>query len=411
MARRAGPLAEISPGDAEISASGLEKFSYKTRHPGNRAENYHSAHVKFADQKERGSHFNMAAVESSPDCESNAPKTRKRKQFRWDEKMIENLIDSLQSYKATMLYKGLDFNGDKSHQYKEIRISMAKIYLDKDVTLFGPVTSPSLPEDFKDLSKEEQKKSKKLVKESTDLINRGNKRVMEKVKEIRQNFSKAVVSGRRSGSGKIVFEYYDKLVTLWGGSASSEPLAFGVGSDDFEEDDTQDIDCEQEVQNVEEDKGENDGLDEGVHVEEKDEENEEEEPVSKKAKSSVPRLIDSKRKHLEKSLSAAQRDQLLLKEAKDDAQFRKDLAQAMRESTESFTSSIKDISKAMTDLGQGLCRSLDMLSRSFQPPAPVNQNMFYQAPYAGPNHVQNMQPGYFHQMLDPTQNPHAQEWE
>ena len=29
MARRAGPLAEISPGDAEISASGLEKFSYK----------------------------------------------------------------------------------------------------------------------------------------------------------------------------------------------------------------------------------------------------------------------------------------------------------------------------------------------------------------------------------------------
>ena len=43
----------------------------------------------------------MAAVESSPDCESNAPKTRKRKQFRWDEKMIENLIDSLQSYKAT----------------------------------------------------------------------------------------------------------------------------------------------------------------------------------------------------------------------------------------------------------------------------------------------------------------------
>ena len=65
MARRAGPLAEISPGDAEISASGLEKFSYKTRHPGNRAENYHSAHVKFADQKERGSHFNMAAVEST----------------------------------------------------------------------------------------------------------------------------------------------------------------------------------------------------------------------------------------------------------------------------------------------------------------------------------------------------------
>ena len=47
MARRAGPLAEISPGDAEISASGLEKFSYKTRHPGNRAENYSFVFAKY----------------------------------------------------------------------------------------------------------------------------------------------------------------------------------------------------------------------------------------------------------------------------------------------------------------------------------------------------------------------------
>ena len=65
MARLAGPLAEISPGDAEISASGLEKFSYKTRHPGNRAENYHSAHVKFADQNYFGSMLAVFDVSSS----------------------------------------------------------------------------------------------------------------------------------------------------------------------------------------------------------------------------------------------------------------------------------------------------------------------------------------------------------
>ena len=42
--------------------------------------------------------------------------------------------------------------------------------------------------------------------------------VQEKVKEIRQSFSNAVTNGRRSGSGKIVFEYYDRLAKIYGGS-------------------------------------------------------------------------------------------------------------------------------------------------------------------------------------------------
>ena len=42
----------------------------------------------------------------------------------------------------------------------------------------------------------------------------------------RQNFFQAVVEGRRSGSGIIVSEFYDKLVQLWGGFACAKPLAF-----------------------------------------------------------------------------------------------------------------------------------------------------------------------------------------
>ena len=38
------------------------------------------------------------------------------------------------------------------------------------------------------------------------------------------------MSGSRSGSGKIVFEYYDNLVLIWGGSANSKPLPFGISS-------------------------------------------------------------------------------------------------------------------------------------------------------------------------------------
>lgn len=43
----------------------------------------------------------------------------------------------------------------------------------------------------------------------------------------------------------------------------------------------------------------------------------------------VLKLIENKRKHLQKKLSAAQRDESLIKEAKEDALFRKQLAEAV----------------------------------------------------------------------------------
>ena len=96
----------------------------------------------------------------------------------------------------------------------------------------------------------------------------------------------------------------------------------------------------------------------------------------------VPKLIDSKRKHLEKKLSEAQRDELLIKEVKEDGLFRKELAEAMRESTKSFSRRIESVSKAMTDLGAGVCRSIEVLSQAMQPTvqAPVNNTLFYQHP-------------------------------
>ena len=86
-----------------------------------------------------------------------------------------------------MLYKNLDFDADKVGLYREVRLAMAELYKD-DEQYFGSV--------IVDIGKE---------KESKELIKRGTKRIQEKLKEIRQHFSKAVVSGSRSGSGKIVF--------------------------------------------------------------------------------------------------------------------------------------------------------------------------------------------------------------
>ena len=57
-----------------------------------------------------------------------------------------------------------------------------------------------------------------------------------KVKEIRQSFSNAVTTRKRNGSGKIVFEHYDRLVSLWGGCAGITPLPFGVDTNNFNPD-------------------------------------------------------------------------------------------------------------------------------------------------------------------------------
>ena len=166
-----------------------------------------------------------------------------------------------------------------------------------------------------------------------------------------------------------MFEFYDKLCAIWGGSANTEKLSFGVSGEDFESNDKEDkeyglhpFECEDD-ELIRLDGGESESALQDS-----------EEPAPKRARvDQVPRLVDEKRKHLERRLSAAQRDGLLIKEAKDDAQLKKDLCEAMRESTTAFSESIKEISNSMTNIGNGICRSIELLSQAL-----LQQNQNYQ---------------------------------
>ena len=193
---------------------------------------------------------------------------------------------------------------------------------------------------------------KKEIKIQKELIVKGKRRTQEKTKEIKQSFSKAVVSGSRSGSDKLVFEHYEKLVSIWGGSANIEPLSFGISSGELD-DEHQEFSVDLGIQ---EDNNDD-------HIDKNQDESDSEPNVdtgnslqtstpanTRKRKvggSIVPRLIDNKRKHLERNLLAAQGDQLLMKEMKNDAEFRKDLFQIMRKSNDCFSNSVKEISESM----------------------------------------------------------------
>ena len=111
--------------------------------------------------------------------------------------MIENFTESIKSFKASMTFKNLDFDADKSAQYSAVRETMAAIYCNNE-TLFGPTEAPNWPENFGQLSQEDQVTVKKEIKIQKELIVKGKSRIQKKTKEIRQSFSEAVVSGSRS---------------------------------------------------------------------------------------------------------------------------------------------------------------------------------------------------------------------
>ena len=256
-----------------------------------------------------------------------------RKYFRWEPEHIDELLTCMLEFKTKMLYNCKDFDADKPLLYSEIRTSMAKLHPEGE--LFGLVEASILQGN---LSVDDRKELTCKIKIEKEMIAKGRNRIMEKIKETRQNFAKAVVSGTRSGSGGIVFEHYDRLVEIWGGSANTQPLSFGVAGEDFNvENSDQQGD---EDANVDYEEGGDNNNTSSHQQNLASPSNNFNQPTSlsvsdasaeidssssssssstkRKAVSCVSRLVDNKRKHLEKNLSAAQRDKLLIDEAKDD---------------------------------------------------------------------------------------------
>ena len=106
--------------------------------------------------------------------------------------------------------------------------------MSKSLSLFGPVNITTYDHTIDDeLNVDEVNHIRALNKVENEQITKGSNRIVEKVKEIRQSFSRAVTSGTRSVSGKIVYEFYDRLIGIWGGSANTAPRSFGVSGGDI----------------------------------------------------------------------------------------------------------------------------------------------------------------------------------
>ena len=177
---------------------------------------------------------------------------------------------------------------------------------------------------------------------------------MEKSKKIRQSFSNAVANGGKIGSGKIVLEHYDFLTNLFSDSASVESLKFGLESSSS----SISININSPATHLEvENNSVSDVANDASGSILADVEGNSSTPNTSSTpkfnnirkgdyENCVPRLIDKKCRHLEKRLPQPQRDEILLKEAKNEGLFKMELSQAIKDSNKLFADAMRDMSKS-----------------------------------------------------------------
>ena len=303
---------------------------------------------------------NNSTVQKKSQNSQAKRKAQTTTKFKWSEEMVQDLLDGLLEYKTQMEFNNSDFNADKSKQYESVRVILASKYAE-DTTLFGP-------KDIKPIQDGEDRDEYLKRQEDDKLkIRKGYLGVLEKIKALRQKFSTAVTTGRRSGSGKMVMEFYDLMVLIWGGAPSTEPLSFGAHSAGQAEESQGgvDISCNSGLENQDNEYDSDNSLitsnSLGNNVANTSSSNNVNEATTCKrlASNPVPVLIDNKRKHMERQLSAAQRDKLLMQESKEEKEFRKELSNSLKESNNIFAESMKAMSTSMMALVSSMEKSFE----------------------------------------------------
>ena len=90
----------------------------------------------------------------------------------------------------------------------------------------------------------------------------------------------------------------------------------------------------------------------------------------KSANSIIPKLIDNKRAHLEKKLSASQRDSIMLSEAKEDKSLRREIINSINNSNEIFSNAMTGITDSIKMLSKTMTTSMQVMSQCMNPSQP-----------------------------------------
>ena len=238
---------------------------------------------------------------------------------------------------------------------------------------FGPENIPQ--QDTDDMDDDElvlyKRKVERLEKQKKD----GYARIKAKVKELRSGYKVAIDKGTRSGSGRLICDNFDKLQKIWGGSPSVSSLP--------------NAQCTQSLPHEENDEIEANDL--------------EETDATDKITPTPHDVRDNKRDHMQKKLSAHQRDMMQVDLTREEIALKKEAIDIMRENARSTEEAINSMTNSISNIGDSIkeglallaqsmiqCQQMSMLPNNFTnflQPNPINQTIMQPNPTNNDNFI------------------------
>ena len=229
-------------------------------------------------------------------------------------------------------------------------------------------------------------KYKVLITDQRKNMKIGYERVKLKARNIRHEYRIAVTQGTRSGSSRVVCENWEQLKILWGGCAAAVCLTKCKTTilNAEKQSDFNDHDEINECNESMHDDGEGVTKNRDGRAEDILESASENSPsvlnsvkqqrVSnqnrkrKNAGGTVQTFVDKKRKQLEKNLSAAQRDQMFLKLAKDELKMKEAMVASLGEIATQTSKAMDKTAESISSFGKALGDGLAMIAMAMAPP-------------------------------------------
>ena len=98
--------------------------------------------------------------------------------------------------------------------------------------------------------------------------------------------------------------------------------------------------------------------------------------------SAVPRLVDNKRKQMEKALSQSKRDQILMNSAKEDLIMKKQMIASLEDSNKSLQSTMQKMTESLSAMAEGISSGMRMIAMAMSGPTQQHFQPFHPPDYS-----------------------------
>ena len=347
----------------------------------------------------------MARVPAT--CNSSS---KRKDRWTWNEEKTDAFLFAVKNYKRQKLGEGFEWDSDKVVLLEYVRKKLGERWPAE----FGRSEAPIPDKPFQDMTKEEYKEFTEVATRVKEVISVGYRRVYNKYKTLKRTYIKDCKDGLRSGSGQLTKKYWHECHELWGGSASTEPLNFGIESS------SEDICTSAAVDtNMELSKEISENNEHGLAGSENSQlsidtdnnsvcdvnsdwsasispvpcssHSEDEKVVDtkrKKTKQTTKTLIDNKRVKLQKRMTQEGKQDIMLQHSQRQLDLQETIVKELSKKDDGLESAMKSMAESAALLNRTLAQGMQFMFQGFQQPGPPVSQPQFMVPQFAPRPAQ-----------------------